>query len=80
MRQEGAPAHEVYALVKYKDLPVAQACQATLALCDDERRGDKGLIALDKHGNIALEFNSDFMRCAYRVGHQAPVVAMWKDE
>jgi len=76
----GALAHEVYALVKYKGLPLTQACQAALALRDDELRGDKGLIAIDKHGNIALEFNANFMRRAYRVGQQAPVVAMWKDE
>jgi beta-aspartyl-peptidase (threonine type) len=76
----GALAHEVYALVKYKGLPLAQACQAALALRDDELRGDKGLIAIDKNGNIALKFNSNFMRRAYRVGAQPPVVAMWKDE
>ncbi|MDB5270748.1 MAG: isoaspartyl peptidase/L-asparaginase [Hymenobacter sp.] len=76
----GALAHEVYALVKYKGLPLAEACQAALALRDDELKGDKGMIAIDPHGNIALEFNSNFMRRAYRVGNGEPVVAMWKDE
>ena len=76
----GALAHEVYALVKYKGLPLAEACQAALQLRDDELRGDKGMIAVDKQGNIALEFNSNFMRRAYRMGDAEPVVAMWKDE
>jgi beta-aspartyl-peptidase (threonine type) len=76
----GALAHEVHALVKYKDLPLAEACQAAIALRDDELKGDKGMIAIDKDGNIALEFNCNLMRRAYRVGEDAPVVAMWKDE
>lgn len=76
----GALAHEVYALVKYKGLPLAEACQAALQLRDDELQGDKGLIAIDKEGSIALEFNPNFMRRAYRVGDAEPVVAMWKDE
>ena len=76
----GALAHEVHALVQYKGLPLPQACQAALALRDDELAGDKGMIAIDKHGNIALEFNTNFMRRAYRVGPGEPVVAMWKEE
>jgi len=76
----GALAHEVYALVKYKGQPLAEACQAAIALRDDELKGDKGMIAIDKDGNIALEFNCNLMRRAYRVGEAAPVVAMWKDE
>jgi beta-aspartyl-peptidase (threonine type) len=76
----GALAHEVYALVKYKGLPLAEACQAAISLRDDELKGDKGMIAIDKDGNIALEFNSNLMRRAYRVGEGEPVVAMWKDE
>ncbi|GAA4026478.1 hypothetical protein GCM10022409_08070 [Hymenobacter glaciei] len=76
----GALAHEVHALVKYKGLPLAEACQAALQLRDDELKGDKDMIAIDKDGNIALEFNSNFMRRAYRVGNAEPVVAMWKDE
>ncbi|MBO2011294.1 isoaspartyl peptidase/L-asparaginase family protein [Hymenobacter negativus] len=76
----GALAHEVYALVKYQGLPVAAACQAALQLRDDELKGDKGMIAIDKDGNIALEFNTNLMRRAYRVGDGEPVVAMWRDE
>lgn len=76
----GALAHEVYALVKYQGLPLAEACQGALHLRDEELRGDKGLIAIDPQGNIALEFNSNVMRRAYRVGTAEPYVAIWKDE
>ncbi|HEX8658922.1 MAG TPA: isoaspartyl peptidase/L-asparaginase [Hymenobacter sp.] len=76
----GALAHEVYALVKYKGLPLVEACQAALQLHDEDLKGDKGMIAIDKDGNIALEFNSNFMRRAYRVGDDPAYVGMWKDE
>ncbi|MBD2770419.1 isoaspartyl peptidase/L-asparaginase [Hymenobacter sp. BT664] len=76
----GALAHEVYALVKYKGLPLTAACQAALQLHDEDLKGDKGMIAIDKDGNIALEFNSNLMRRAYRVGNGEPYVGIWKDE
>jgi beta-aspartyl-peptidase (threonine type) len=76
----GALAHEVYALVKYKGLPLAEACQAALGLHDDCLRGDKGIIALDPQGIVAIEFNTNVMRRAYRVGEADPVVAIFRDE
>lgn len=76
----GALAHEVYALVKYKGLPVAEACQEALRLRDEDLKGDKGFIALDPQGNLAMEFNTNVMRRAYRVGEAAPYVAIWRDE
>jgi L-asparaginase / beta-aspartyl-peptidase len=76
----GVLAHEVYALVKYQGLPLAEACRATLRLHDDQLRGDKGLIAIGKDGRIALEFNSNFMRRAYRTSGAEPVVALWQNE
>lgn len=76
----GALAHEVYALVKYKELPIAEACRAAIALRAQELRGDKGIIGVDRQGNIALECNCNVMRRAYRVGEEEPVVAIWRDE
>ncbi len=76
----GALAHEVYALVKYKGLPLAEACQAALGLHDDCLRGDKGIIALDPQGRVAIEFNTNVMRRAYRVGDADPVIAIYRDE
>ena len=76
----GALAHEVYALVKYKGLPLAEACRAAVHLRDEDLAGDKGIIAVDPQGNIALEFNTNVMRRAYRVGDAEPYVAIWHDE
>jgi beta-aspartyl-peptidase (threonine type) len=76
----GALAHEVYALVKYQKMPLADACQAAIRLQDDELQGDKGFIAIDPQGNVALECNTNVMRRASRVGTQEPFVAIWADE
>lgn len=76
----GALAHEVYALVKYKGLPVAEACRAAIDLRNEDLQGDKGLIAIDTQGNIALETNTNVMRRAYRIEDEEPFVAIWANE
>ena len=76
----GALAYEVYALVKYENLPLAEACQAAGHLHGDELRGDKGLIALDPHGNLALAFNTNVIHRTYRVGGAEPYVTIFRDE
>jgi len=76
----GALAHEVYALVKYQQWPLAEACQAALALRDQELRGDKGCIALDPQGHVAMGFNTNVMRRAYRVGEAEPYIAIFDTE
>ncbi|WP_235998480.1 isoaspartyl peptidase/L-asparaginase family protein [Hymenobacter sp. BT559] len=76
----GALAHEVCALVKYKGLPLAEACREALGLHDETLRGDKGMIALDPEGRVAIEFNTNVMRRAYRVGEADPYVAIFREE
>ena len=51
-----------------------------MRLRNDELRGDKGIIALDPHGNLGLAFNTNVMRRAYRVGEAEPYVAIFRDE
>jgi beta-aspartyl-peptidase (threonine type) len=46
-------------------------------LRDNDLRGDKGIIAIDSQGNIALECNTNVMRRAYRVGEAAPFVGIY---
>ncbi|MBF9224052.1 isoaspartyl peptidase/L-asparaginase family protein [Hymenobacter ruricola] len=76
----GALAHEVFSLVKLTKTPLVDACQQAIELRAADLQGDKGMIAVDKDGNIALEFNCNLMRRAYRVGEAEPVVAMWREE
>lgn len=76
----GALAYEVYVLVKYQPLPLAEACRAALALRDHGLQGDKGCIALDPQGHVAIEFNTNVMCRAYRVGEAEAYIAIFKDE
>ncbi|GAA4386731.1 isoaspartyl peptidase/L-asparaginase [Hymenobacter koreensis] len=75
-----AVAHEVYALRKYKELPIREAAREAVAMYADKLAGDRGIIAVDPEGNIAIESNTNVMRCAYRVGEEKPFVAVWKKE
>lgn len=53
-----AVAHDVWALMAYKGLPLAEAADGVINKKLVEKGGEGGLIAVDKDGNIALPFNS----------------------
>ncbi|WP_187264132.1 isoaspartyl peptidase/L-asparaginase family protein [Pontibacter beigongshangensis] len=76
----GVLAHEVYALVKYAGNSLQQAAEKTIRLHNNKLQGDKGLIALSPAGEVAIAFNTGFMKRAYRIGSQEPVVALWEEE
>lgn len=73
-------AHEVYALRKYKKRSIQQAAQEAVAMYADKLSGDRGIIAVDPDGNVAIESNTNVMRCAYQTTDQEPFVAIWKEE
>jgi len=74
-----AAAHDVSALMAYKGLSVQEATEEVLSKLTD-MGGAGGMIALDKHGNIAMPFNTTGMyRGYYREGEE-PVVKIYKDE
>lgn len=75
-----AVAHEVYALRKYKGLPIAEAARQAVDMYADKLQGDRGIIAVDPEGNIALESNTNVFRRAYRIGEQEPFVDIWMDK
>ena len=77
---KGVLAHEVYARVKYAGDSLQQACMEAIKLDDDKLQGDKGVIAVSPTGEIAIAFNTNQMKRAYRVEGEEPVVAVWKDE
>ena len=58
-------AHDVWALMAYKGLPLAEAADLVINKKLIEKGGDGGLIAVDKAGNIALPFNSEGMYRGY---------------
>lgn len=73
-------AHEVYALRKYKKMSVERAAREAVDMYADKLQGDRGIIAVDPAGNVAIESNTNVMRCAYQVDDEEPFVAIWKEE
>ena len=60
-----AVAHDVWALMSYKGLSLADAADFVVNKKLVEKGGEGGLIAVDKNGNIALPFNSEGMYRGY---------------
>lgn len=50
-------AHDVHALMAYKGLSLAEAVRVVVHEKLPRLDGDGGLIAIDRHGNIVLDFN-----------------------
>ncbi len=60
-------AHDICALVAYRDLSLAEAADAVVMKKLVERGGRGGVIAVDRRGNIAMPFNTEGMyRAAIR--------------
>ncbi|GEO03423.1 isoaspartyl peptidase/L-asparaginase [Adhaeribacter aerolatus] len=72
-------AHEVYALMKYKELPIAEAARQAREMYHDKIEKDRNLVAIDPQGNIALEYETQLMFRGYRQNNQEPFVAIWED-
>jgi beta-aspartyl-peptidase (threonine type) len=60
-----AVAHEIVALMKYKDLSVEDAARKVLGGLPPEKEGVGGLIALDGKGHLAMPFDTDGMYRGY---------------
>jgi beta-aspartyl-peptidase (threonine type) len=59
-------AYQISALMEYKGLNLKEACYYLVHEKLKDGDGDMGIIALDKKGNIAMEFNSDRMHRGFR--------------
>ena len=71
-------AYDVWALMTYKGLSLAEAAELVVNKKLVEKGGEGGLIAVDKAGNIALPFNSEGMYRGYaRPGERK--IAIYKE-
>lgn len=59
-------AHEVSSIIKYKEQSLAEAMEQVIHNDIDSLGGDGGMIGLDKHGNIAWDFNTTGMFRGYK--------------
>jgi beta-aspartyl-peptidase (threonine type) len=60
-----AVAHEIAALVKYKNRSVAEAADEVLGKLPTEPGGVGGVIVLDARGNLAMRYNTEGMYRGY---------------
>ncbi|MGC9356200.1 MAG: isoaspartyl peptidase/L-asparaginase family protein, partial [Mariniphaga sp.] len=72
-------AHDISALMEYKNLEVAEACQEEIRKLG-ELSGTGGVIALDANGNIAMEFNTSGMFRGYIKSTGEKEIAIFADE
>lgn len=74
-----AAAHDVSALMEYRQMTVTEATQAVMdKLTAMNARG--GMIALDARGNVAMPFNTSGMYRGYLREGEPPVVKIYSEE
>ena len=71
-------AYDISALMEYRNLSLAAACEEVVMKKLVKIEGEGGLIAIDKHGNIELPFNSEGMYRAMKSSDGREEVAIYK--
>ncbi|MCP4458647.1 MAG: isoaspartyl peptidase/L-asparaginase [Cytophagales bacterium] len=75
----GVVAFDVSCLMEYKGLCLKAACHEVIQKRLLKIGGDGGLIAIDKVGNVALEFNTEGMYRGKRTNQGVNEVSIYKD-
>ena len=73
-------AHDISALMDYKGLTLQEAASEVIQHKLKDLGGDGGIIALDKHGNIVMEFNTPGMYRASADDNGKIYTGIYKDE
>jgi beta-aspartyl-peptidase (threonine type) len=71
-------AHDIHALVQYKQLSIEAAAREVVQEKLKRQGGEGGVIAIDRNGHIALEFNSEGMFRGARDSHGRREVAIYR--
>lgn len=71
-------AYDISCLMEYKGLSLREACDVVVHDKLVKIQGEGGLVALDKHGNIELPFNSEGMYRGYATENERKVM-IYKD-
>ena len=74
-----AVAHEISSLMRYARKSVREAARDVVHRQLKDAGGEGGVIALDREGNFALEFNSEGMYRGWIRGESEPTVAIFGD-
>lgn len=71
-------AYDISCLMEYKGLSLKEACHVVVHDKLVKIQGEGGLVAIDKHGNIELPFNSEGMYRGYATENERKVL-IYKD-
>jgi len=72
-------AYDISCLMEYKGLSLKEACDLVVHDKLVKIGGEGGLIALDKHGNIEMPFNSEGMYRASKSSYTPASIKIYKD-
>jgi beta-aspartyl-peptidase (threonine type) len=72
-------ARDIAARMEYQGKSLAEATAAAIAKVE-KMGGNGGVIAIDTHGWVSMEFNSPGMYRAFKLAGQSEVVAIYRDE
>lgn len=73
-------AHDISALMEYKGLSLQAAAREVIHKKVPALGGDGGIVAIDKDGNVAMEFNTAGMYRAHMNAEGELIVQIYKDE
>ncbi len=71
-------AHDICSRIRYGRRTVAQAVREVVLEVLPSMHGQGGVIAIDRHGEIAMEFNSEGMFRASRSAGEEPHIAIYR--
>ncbi|MCB0457722.1 MAG: isoaspartyl peptidase/L-asparaginase [Flavobacteriaceae bacterium] len=72
-------AHDISAMMEYKDITLQEAAYEVIQKKVPALGGDGGIVAIDKEGNIAMEFNTAGMYRAYINTEGELFIGIYKD-
>jgi L-asparaginase / beta-aspartyl-peptidase len=75
----GVVAHDISALMEYKGLSLQEAAQEVIQKKIPALGGDGGIIAIDKEGNMAMEFNTSGMYRATMDSNGKLTIGIYKE-
>jgi beta-aspartyl-peptidase (threonine type) len=70
-------AFQIAALMEYKGLPVIEACRCLIREKCKDIEGDMGVIAVDRQGNIGIEFNSERMHRGWKIENEQAIICIY---
>ena len=73
-------AHDISAMMEYKGVSLEKAAKEVIQNKVPALGGDGGIVAVDKDGNIAMEFNTEGMYRAHMNAEGELIIKIYKDE